>query len=173
MFHRRKLPHLQRDNKPHFITFVSHHRWMLPEQARDIVLKCCLHDHGLCYYLHAAVIMPDHVHLILVPLVNLAEKRVYWLPEILDAIKGASAHFINHALNRHGRVWQDEYFDHVLRSSESLDQKIEYVLNNPLRRGLVRYREEYQWTWIANVVTAALGHPAELRSASQRDPVVP
>ena len=160
MFHRRKLPHLQRDNKPHFITFVTHHRQVLPERARDIVLQCCFHDDGLCYDLHAAVVMPDHVHLILTPLVNMAEKRVYRLPEILDAIKGASAHLINRALDRHGRVWQEEYFDHVLRSSESLGQKIGYILENPVRRGLANSREGYRWMWVAS----AVGSVAELHS---------
>ena len=35
-FYRRNLPHLQRDNKPHFLTFCTHLRWILPEAARDV-----------------------------------------------------------------------------------------------------------------------------------------
>ena len=38
-------------------------------------------------------------------------------------------------------------FDHVLRSSEYLDQKVLYVLNNPVRRGLVADWSEYRWVW--------------------------
>jgi len=33
-FYRRNLPHLQRDNKPHFLTFCTHQRWILPAWAR-------------------------------------------------------------------------------------------------------------------------------------------
>ncbi len=89
--------------------------------------------------------MPDHVHMIFMPLVNEKEMEVCSLAEIMDAIKGASAHKINKALGRKGKVWQAESFDHVLRSSESLDQKVQYLLQNPVRRGLVRRWEDYPW----------------------------
>jgi len=111
------------------------------------VLQSCLHDNGSRYDLHVAVIMPDHVHLVLTPLISSERKEVWSLPAILDAIKGASAHAINRALGQRGSVWQDESFNHVLRSSESLDRKIQYVLDNPARRGLVRVSEEYRWLW--------------------------
>jgi REP element-mobilizing transposase RayT len=148
MFYRRTLPHLQRDDKPHFITFCTRDRWILPEPARDIVLDSSLHDDGLRYDLRALVIMPDHVHLIVTPLVNITEQRVWLLPEILDAIKGASAHRINRQLGRKGSVWQEESFDHVLRGSERLRDKVQYVLENPVRKGLVGQWEKYRWLWV-------------------------
>jgi hypothetical protein len=44
--YRRNLPHLQRDYyKPHFVTFVTKNRRILPDWARQIVLDCCMHDH--------------------------------------------------------------------------------------------------------------------------------
>ena len=61
--------------------------------------------------------------------------------------RAASAHGINKALGRKGRVWQVESFDHVVRSSEGLDAKIQYVLDNPVRRGLVAEWTEYPWLW--------------------------
>ena len=39
------------------------------------------------------------------------------------------------------------FFDRVLRSSESLDAKVAYILDNPVRAGLVSKWEEYSWTW--------------------------
>ena len=146
-FYRRRLPHLQRDSKPHFVTFCTLQRWHLPEKAREIVLNSCLHDNGTRYDLLTAVVMPDHVHMILIPLIDEKERRTWTLPEILDAVKGASAHLINKNLNRRGLVWQQESFDHVLGSSESLDEKIQYVLDNPVRRGLVANSAEYRWLW--------------------------
>jgi len=108
-FYRRRLPHLQRDNKPHFVTFCTFQRWQLPETAREIVMHSCLHDTGTRYDLRVAVVMPDHVHLILVPLVNEKEKRTWTMPEILNAVKGASAHLINKLLSRRGPVWQQDH----------------------------------------------------------------
>jgi hypothetical protein len=65
----------------------------------------------------------------------------------MQAIKGASGRSINHRLRRHGPVWQEESFDHVLRSSEGLDAKVAYVLQNPVRQGLVSAWRDYRWTW--------------------------
>jgi len=90
--------------------------------------------------------MPDHVHMIFTPLVD-ARTEVFSLAKIMDAVKRASAHRVNEILGRKGRLWQPESFDHVLRSSESLDAKIEYVLSNPVRRGLVRNWRDYPWVW--------------------------
>ena len=105
-FYRRQLPHLQVDDKPHFVTFCSDRRWILPPLARSIVLESCLHDNSENYDLKVAVVMPDHVHLIFTPLIDYQAMEVCSLAKIMDAIKGASAHKINKALHRKGRVWQ-------------------------------------------------------------------
>ena len=146
-FYRRSLPHLQRDFKPHFITFVTKFRWILPAWARDVVLTCCCHDHRKKYELYVAVVMSDHVHLVLMPLIDERRREIVSLIDIMRGIKGASARAINQRLGRHGPVWQEESFDHVLRSSEGLDAKVAYVLDNPVRQGLVKDWREYRWTW--------------------------
>ena len=92
--------------------------------------------------------MPDHVHLIFTPLVNSKRSEFYSLAEIMGAIKGASAQLINAELGRTGRVWQTESFDRVLRSSESLDAKIAYIVNNPVRKGLADDWTHYDWIWV-------------------------
>ena len=148
MFYRRTLPHLQRDNKRHFVTFCTHDHWTLSNLARDVILSSCLHDDGVRYDMDAAVVMPDHVHLIFTPLIHQKEPRVWLLPEILDSIKEASAHIINKKLRRRGSVWQEESFDHVLRGSERFRDKIRYILENPVRKGLVDRWQDYSWLWV-------------------------
>ncbi len=145
--YRRNLPHLQKDFTPHFITFVTKLRWILPPVARDLVLSSCCHDHRVKYELYVAVVMPDHVHLILTPLVNQQRDEIYSLIAIMRTIKGASAHLINRQLRRNGAVWQEESFDHVLRSSDGLDAKVNYVLQNPVRKGLAKDWRECKWAW--------------------------
>jgi REP-associated tyrosine transposase len=117
------------------------------EHVRSIVLDCCLHDNGEKFDLRVAVVMPDHVHMIFTPLVDNQAMEVCSLAKIMDAIKGASAHKVNKLLGRKGRVWQPESFDHVLRSSESLDAKVQYLLENPVRLGLVNEWTQYPWLW--------------------------
>lgn len=140
---------MQRDATPHFTTFCTKLRRVLPHWARDIVLGCCLHDHQRRYCLRAAVVMPDHVHLIFTPLVDDARHAVFSLVEILKAIKGASSHAINRRAGTHATIWQEESFDRIVRSSESLDAKVAYILENPVRRGLVEDWRQYRWLWYA------------------------
>jgi REP element-mobilizing transposase RayT len=147
-FYRRLLPHLQVDDKPHFVTFCTDRRWILPPEIRSLVLESCLHDNGIQFDLKVAVVMPDHVHLIFTPLIDYDAMEVWSLGRIMDSIKGASAHRMNKVLGRKGRVWQAESFDHVLRTSENLDAKIEYLLENPVRRGLVGDWRGYPWLWV-------------------------
>jgi REP element-mobilizing transposase RayT len=122
-FYRRNLPHLQKDDTAHFIRFVTKSRWILPPPARDIVLSACRHDHRRKCELYVVVVMPDHVHLILTPLINEQRRAIHPLTQISQSIKGASGRAINQRLRREGPVWQEESFDHVLRSSEGLDAK--------------------------------------------------
>ena len=108
------------------------------------MLRHCLHDHAKRFQLHAAVVMPDHVHLLLTPLPD-EQGWPYDLPSILKLLKGTSARSVNKVMSSCGPVWQDESFDHVLRSQESLEEKLEYLRQNPVRRGLAKRPEDYPW----------------------------
>jgi REP element-mobilizing transposase RayT len=142
----RDLPHIQQEGKTIFITFATWKRWKLPESVRSLVIQHCLHDNNVKAIIHGVVVMPDHVHVVLSPLTD-AEGNSYGLAEIMNSIKGASAHSINKALKREGRVWQDESFDHILRSNESAHGTVEYVCQNPEVKGLSKSGAEYPWLW--------------------------
>jgi REP element-mobilizing transposase RayT len=145
--YRRMLPHYQKAGRALFVTFCKGNRIAFTPEARDAVLRHCLHDHGIRYELHAAVVMPDHVHLLLTPLRD--EKGwPYSLAVILKLLKGTSARSINKLMGSRGPVWQEESFDHVLRSQESLEEKLEYLRQNSVRRGLAKRPEEYKWLWV-------------------------
>jgi REP-associated tyrosine transposase len=144
--YRRKLPHLQPDNKIFFITFSTSKRWILPNRARDIVMETCLRGDGHRFELHALVVMPDHVHLALTP--RWDESGTFSIPEVMQEIKSVSAHRISKETERIGRVWQEESFDRALRREEDLLAKIQYMASNPMRAGLVKTAAEYHWIWI-------------------------
>src|ERR1051326_7489415 len=65
---RRHLPHIENAGKTYMVTFATKGRFELALAARDIVLETIVHDHRLVYWLHAAVVMPEHVHFIATPL---------------------------------------------------------------------------------------------------------
>ena len=145
--YRRRLPHFQKSDSPLFITFCTGGPFVLPEDARDLVLKHCLRDHGVSVDLLAAVVMPDYAHLLLRALRN-TDGWPIPLVAIMQGLKGATAHRINKLLQRSGPVWQEESFDHVPRSDESLEEKREYIRQNPVKAGLVQKPEDYRWLWL-------------------------
>ncbi len=165
--YRRRLPHLQKDDADLFITFCTGGRSVLPAEGRDLVLQHCLREGGILpidqdvarapspakslphrLLLHAIVVMPDHVHLLLRPLRD-HDGWPFPLVDILQCLKGSTAHRINKLLGSAGPVWEEESFDHVLRSDESLRDKCEYIRQNPVEAGLVKRPEDYQWLWVS------------------------
>jgi REP element-mobilizing transposase RayT len=124
VFYRRTLPHIVRYDRPLFITWSTYKRWILPPGARTIALRHLLFEHLLRIWVDVAVIMPDHVHMIL----SLLETRQFddrVLSRIMKSIKGISARNINLLLKRRGPVWRDESFDHVVRKTETSRAKFE------------------------------------------------
>ena len=145
--YRRRLPHHQNASGALFVTFRTFGQIILPERARDRMLAHCLQDHGKRIRLSAAVVMPNHVHLLFWAL----RDETGWpfsLFKIMQSLKGFSAHTLNKILGRSGPLWDEESFDHVLRSWESWEEKLEYIRQNPARAGLVRTPEEYRWLWV-------------------------
>jgi hypothetical protein len=54
---------------------------------------------------------------------------------------------------------KEESFDRVLRVSEKLDEKIAYILGNPMRKGLANSPEEYRWLWVVPVLEPSCARP--------------
>ena len=144
--YRRTLPHILKDNRAVFVTFATYKRRRIPEPSRDLVLGCCRQLDGTEIDLHVAVVMPDHVHLIFTPRRD-SEGWLCSLPRVLRLLKGRSARLLNKQLGRSGPVWQEEFFDHVLRSNESLAEKTRYICQNPVRAGLVSRSQDYPWLY--------------------------
>lgn len=89
------------------------------------------------------VIMPDHVHLFV------CGPHDFVLGRWIGALKQALAKALVRCVEDN-QIWQRGFFDHVLRSDVSYSEKWEYVLNNPVRAGLVRSSEE--WPYSGEVV---------------------
>jgi REP element-mobilizing transposase RayT len=95
------------------------------------------------YELHAWVVMPNHVHVILQP----HEK----LPEVVRWIKSASAVRANRVAGRTGKpFWQREYFDRWIRTGKELASVTRYVEQNPVTAGLVASPENWPWSSASN-----------------------
>jgi REP element-mobilizing transposase RayT len=60
--------------------------------------------------------------------------------------KGRTSRVANEILGRKGKhLWQDESFDHWIRSDQELRELNEYVERNPVKAGLVKHPAEWPW----------------------------
>ena len=139
---RRKLPHMQIGNTWCFVTFRTNH-FQLSDDARDIVKSSILYDHGRRYTLAATTVMPDHAHILILPMET--ENRFYSLTAIMQGIKGSTSRRINKLSGNSGRVWQAESFDRMIRDEAEWEEKYNYILNNSIKAELAERPEEYRW----------------------------
>jgi REP element-mobilizing transposase RayT len=142
---RRNLPHWQLPGSTYFVTFRLKQGY-ISEDERKIVLEAIKHFHKVRYWLTAAVVMPDHIHLLLKP-VALKPGLEFPLSKILQGIKGFSAREINKTRGTKGHLWQDENFDRILRDNEEYLEKWNYIRSNPIKAGLCQAPEDYTFLW--------------------------
>jgi len=103
-----------------------------------LVLDHIKSGHKSFYNLYAVQIMPDHIHVILIP------NNGYEISRIIKGIKIATAIKINVLRNRIGPLWEKDYFDRIIRSESDLEEKVNYIFENPLRAELTEDCENYQ-----------------------------
>ena len=88
----------------------------------------------------AYCLMPDHLHLLLTPRLKGASMLTF-----VDQFKGKST-ARSWPTGWQGRLWQARYHDHVLRADEEFRVVAAYILENPIRKGMVERPEEYLWS---------------------------
>ncbi len=112
-----------------------------------------LHYHDSSRYeLIAYCIMPNHVHVIILPLLN-PDGNIYPISRITYSWKRYSANKINKYLDKKGNLWQAESYDHLVKDEEELYRTIEYVINNPVEAGLVKHWKDWEHSWIKKEYT--------------------
>ena len=116
-------------------------RWLHDPRIADIVAEAILigeFDRRF-YQLSAWVVMPNHVHLLMFPMVP--------VPVLMRWLKGSTARSANRIMGRTGQpFWQDESWDHYLRGSSQLNRTAAYIENNPVSAGLVCSAERWRWS---------------------------
>ena len=115
--------------------------WLQDARVASVVGNALVHGATVrrLYQLHAWVVMPNHMHAIFQP--NTA------MPTIMQWLKGRTGRVANRILGRAGTpFWQDESFDHWVRSAEELSYLIEYVEDNPVKAGLAQTKERWRWS---------------------------
>jgi putative transposase len=121
-----------------FITTATYNRrrlFQLPANA-ELLLETLQHYRRAGHYkLHAFVVMPDHLHVMVTP-------QGIALERVMGLIKGGFSHRLASKLP----VWQRGFTDHRIRDADDLETRRRYLHMNPVRGGLARVVEEYPYS---------------------------
>lgn len=85
-------------------------------------------------------LMPDHLHFLVSP----CEDGVSVLT-FTDQYKGKATNG-SWQFGWRGKLWQPRYYDHIVRNDESLLEIAQYILDDPVRKGLVERAEDWPWS---------------------------
>jgi putative transposase len=102
------------------------------------------------YELHAFVVMPNHVHLLITPAVALRQ--------LTKSLKSITARRGNEMLGLTGKpFWQEESYDHTVRNRQEFGAIWRYIERNPVRAGLVSEAFHFRWSSATRGSRADLG----------------
>jgi len=116
-----------------------------PELA-ELVATALQYHHGQRLYCGDFVVMPNHVHWLLQPMVGHA------LEDILQSVKRFAATRINRLKEMSGPLWQKENYDRLVRDGVELRRICRYITANPAKAGIeVPAIAPYQGEWAMDV----------------------
>jgi REP element-mobilizing transposase RayT len=104
--------------------------WLRVPAVAEAVESAFTFRDGEAYLLHAWVVMPNHVHVLLTPQGDAT------LAGILKSWKSFTSKEANRLLGRQGTFWQADYWDRSIRNQAHFDRARDYIENNPVKAGL-------------------------------------
>ena len=132
---------------PYFVTFATfgrHPVFQDVEVARLFVDELHKLRHELRFLLLSYVVMPGHVHLVIVP------SSAAGLAKIMQYVKGRFARFYHARNGGTGSLWQSRYYETAVRGEAALLRRIEYIEENPVKASLVSRPEDYPFSSAAD-----------------------
>ena len=99
------------------------------------------YKYALKYSLYCYCIMPEHIHLIIQP-----HLKKHNISDIMRHIKGSFGINYNKLIRKSGPVWQNRFFDTALRTEKDLITRLNYNLQNPVRRGMIKEAKDYPYS---------------------------
>ncbi len=106
----------------------------------SLVENSLLHFNEQRYELLAWCIMPNHVHVLL------AQLPGFPISKIVHSWKSYSSKLANLQLKRQGIFWARDYFDQFMKSSRQFESTITYIEQNPVKAGLVKQAEAWNYS---------------------------
>jgi putative DNA methylase len=114
--------------------------WLSDGRIAELVEGAFLHFDGDRYRLHAWVVMPNHVHVVVTPIGK------WTLASIAHSWKSFTATAANRLLNREGAFWAREYFDRAIRDDAHYANAVRYVERNPVKALLCERADQWRFS---------------------------
>ncbi len=114
--------------------------YLKDEEVAEIVRENLFHHKDKKYKLYSWVIMPNHIHYLVTPILP------FTLAEVTHSNKSYTAHEANKILNRSGQFWFHESFDRYIRDENHFLQTIAYIENNPIKAGLCEKASDWKYS---------------------------
>lgn len=129
------------------------HDWLKQVNVAQIVADEIHQAASYHYELYAYCIMPNHVHMLILSLIEKfppsnMPSAISPVAEIMRLLKGRTARYGNLALNRTGKFWHHEYYDHYVRDEKEMERIILYILNNPVKAGMVKEWKDWKFSYV-------------------------
>ena len=134
-----ETPHWVATDADYFLTICAEPRaknhFCHPQLGAAVLDSIRIYNERNNWYCDLAVLMPDHIHL----LVSFPPEKI--LSKVVGLWKRGLAK--SHAIS-----WQRNFFEHRLRNDENIQQKADYILENPVRVGLVGEWKDWPYVWM-------------------------
>ena len=118
--------------------------WLLDPKIAETVCEAIHYRDQDIYDLIAFCIMSNHVHLVFSQL-----DQSLTLARIMKSLKRFTSRAANKILDRTGKAfWQSESYDHLVRDERELTRITDYVLQNPVKAGLVDRWENWPYCYL-------------------------
>jgi putative transposase len=118
--------------------------WLAKENVAAQVYESLLFFQSTFIDLHCFCIMSNHVHTLFTPLDSAPP-----LYNIMRRIKSYTGKYCNEMLTLNGKFWQRESYDHIVRDQLEFNNVVRYILNNPVKAGLVNRWKDWRWSWLS------------------------
>ncbi len=153
----RGLRRYQQADEFHFITFSCYRRQpgLATPQARRLcqqTLERVRRWYGLCVF--GYVVMPEHVHLLV------SEPERSSLAVAIQMLKQITARQLLPHFSKPGTrepFWQARYYDFNVWTKKKRVEKLRYIHRNPVKRGLVKKAEDWEWSSFRHYLTGEEG----------------
>ncbi len=151
-----KMPNYKRifqNGHSYFLTMTTHGRNPILIENIELLRKSFwVSKQNYDYEIDAIVVLPDHIHMIL----TLDNAKNY--PKIIRNIKQYFSkrcdvkYYVNYLQSKSREaegyfpIWQKRFFEHTIRNEKDLAMILEYMVNNPVKHGLVENREDWKYS---------------------------